>query len=161
MKKQHLKHFIKNRVSKELEQFVIDYKNNPIFKIPNNPYYDDYNATLITLYQDDEYKVELFVAKPNCKIPLHRHPNMEAWILWLDGEGSLFIGTDPNNLHTITTNAKEGKFFWFSRESWHGFETTDKPLIFINIERWFVQPTHIANDWLGIDGSTSPKDGRY
>lgn len=157
-----------NPVSKELIDWSKEWMRHPRFELPNDCFYEDHNAVLLTLCREGPFQCEIFIAKPNVNIPLHKHPNVESFDYFLNGSGTLTVGDALTNLFSFETHRSTNlhkarhKIAWLSRDTWHGGTTHPEfSTVFLTFQRYFnIEPTHVAYDWIDDKGNTSPTDGR-
>ena len=52
------------------------------------------NVTGFILYREGQFQVQLFICKPYTEIPIHVHPNMDSYEVYLNGQLSLRINDE-------------------------------------------------------------------
>ena len=115
----------------------------------------------LTLYRQRDLQVQLFVLPPGSKIPMHTHPNMDSFEVYIGGDVFLFIDGKEAGDH-----ARLGEFdyledreefydllflqhFRITPTSPHGGTIGKKGGAFLSIQHWKnkVEPSSPMDDW--------------
>ena len=116
------------------------------------------------LYRAGCWQVQIFILKPHCVIPEHRHPNVDSWEVFLSGDveftadGKVFIPMEESALPGF-----DGEHAYFGADlrvtpgTWHGAHSGAKGGLFLSIQQWLngVAPTNVGDDWEHSENAAS------
>lgn len=110
----------------------------------------------ISLFQWNNFKLELWFCPPGFKIIPHSHNLQDIELMFLWGNAKFtrnkMLG-DGNQSFMVEGFKHTFKRFTIDRGVLHWFEVSDKWLVFLNFERWICKPTSASIDFQ----VTSPK----
>ena len=102
----------------------------------------------ITLYQKDQFQVEMFVCQPNVIIPEHIHPNVDSFEVCLYG-----MSFEHELTHICNPNDSLKMYDTLRVRPEHRHSASSGPIggVFISIQHWLngVAPYRIAKDYEG------------
>ena len=115
----------------------------------------------LTLYRQRDLQVQLFVLPPYSEIPMHTHPNMDSFEVYIGGDVFLFIDGEEAGDHLklggfdYLENKEEFynvlflQPFRIKPESPHGGTIGRKGGAFLSIQHWKnkVEPSSPMDDW--------------
>jgi len=96
-----------------------------------------------------KWKIELWLALPGYKIKPHSHDNVNIKLTFLFGHNVMFHRIKKNAELCMSFMAQLrhiGKTFTINAGDIHWFEVSRFPLIFINVEKWFIKPSSASID---------------
>ena len=111
----------------------------------------------LTIFRNDPFQVQIFIAEPNTVIPNHTHPNVDSYEVALNGME--FFLNDEVSLSRKKTDTQNGQYSAAMYETVrvypdcpHGGIAGKNGGSFISIQHWLngVKPTSVANDWNGV-----------
>lgn len=119
-------------------------------------------VTGLTLYREGCLQVQLFILPPYSKVPMHVHPNMDSYEVYIGGDIFFDVdGVDQSKMHDMVRNyddledrksAHEWLFLRSVRiteESPHGGDAGKKGGAFLSVQCWKnnVKPSSPPEDW--------------
>lgn len=110
----------------------------------------------VVLYRQEPYQVELFNVKPNSEIPVHMHPNVDSFEVYVGGD-VVFVCDD-----VLYAQNTLGDTIRVLPSSWHGGKFGERGGCFLSIQKWLngVEPKFVGDDWVARDDSVSYKESR-
>ena len=96
------------------------------------------------------WKIEFWFCPPNYQIAEHSHPNEDIELLFLFGHNIRFHRREQGKLlgESFFARFKHiGTVFTIKAGTYHWFEVSSWPLIFMNIEKWYSKPTSASEDF--------------
>jgi hypothetical protein len=145
-----------------LSQFADWYLNSGdikrIYAPHNDPLLFIDGVSGVVLYRRDNFQVELFICEPNVDIPVHTHPNVDSFELFLCG-----MEFTHNGKHAIDHEQSLEEIDGMPRYAYttirvrpndpHGALSSKNGGSFLSIQHWLngKPPTHVSSDW---DGKT-------
>jgi len=152
----------------ELTNFVIWYLNNRM-AIPQVPIYNGHSfvegVSGVVLYRCKPFQVELFIIKPDFHIPIHTHPNVDSYEVFLSGMEFVHndeVITKPEQIITENSNGisiLSGALIRVRPTDRHGGRSSSFGGSFLSIQHWLnnTTPTSVENDWSGDYMNTEHK----
>ena len=116
----------------------------------------------LTLYRNNNLQVQLFIFPPNSKVPMHVHPNMDSYEVYIGGDVFFDVdGVDQSKMHDMVRNYddledRKSAHEWLllrsvriTEESSHGGNAGEKGGAFLSVQCWKndVKPTDPTKDW--------------
>lgn len=108
------------------------------------------------LYRAGCWQVQLFILKPNCVVPEHRHPNVDSYEVFLSGDVEFTLDAQiamPMGLSAVPGfdghHEMLGTHIRVAPGMWHGATSGAKGGLFLSIQQWLnnVPPTNVGDDW--------------
>lgn len=108
------------------------------------------------LWKGRRHTIELVYAPAGYEIEKHSHPNQNISLCFLFGKArfsrlSNISGLVEADVVWPKNMFKTFNIAWFHT---HWFSVSNSPLLFINLERWFIEPTSAAEDFQHGNGRT-------
>jgi len=105
----------------------------------------------VVLFRQGSYQVELFNVKPNSIIPMHIHPNVDSYEVYVGGDVAFFCENEWHEPREI------GRTIRVLPSAWHEAKFGERGGCFLSIQKWMneTEPKFIGNDWDGADKSLS------
>ena len=110
----------------------------------------------ITLWQENNFQVQMFICKPNTKIENHVHPNVDSYEVYLNGDVDFYINNKKVVDDKFITGEKNGHSRAYGMtarikpDTLHSAFIGDRGGSFLSIQHWLKgNPSHIGNDWVG------------
>jgi hypothetical protein len=99
-----------------------------------------------------KWKVEFWFCPPNYEIRKHKHPNVNIQLFFLFGHNVEFYRERSGPNEPIIARRTVKCWHTFSRFNilrgdYHSFSVSRFPLVFMNVEEWFAEPTSAADDF--------------
>ena len=107
----------------------------------------------ITLYKKKPFQVQLFICQPNLNIPVHTHPNVDSYEVFLYGMSFKKCGVaQEESLEKVNAQPISAHQAIRVRPTdSHGGVASEYGGAFISIQHWLndYEPTHVSNNWHG------------
>lgn len=106
----------------------------------------------LSLFKWGRYKIEIWYAPRGFKIEKHKHPNQDIRLYFIFGHGTTFYRQRDTANESIVAERtiawwNIGARFNILRGDYHWFTVSRFPLIFMNIEKWYIKPTSASEDF--------------
>jgi len=143
--------------SDPLIDFFLQWYERPIYRAPyESSVICDGNIWGTVLYRHNEFQVQLFTIAPNTVFPSHRHPNVDAFEIYLSGDIEFFVnrtkvlGQEEHGKTDEGFTLMMGKSFRVRPEDWHHAVIGPRGGSFISVQRWMngAKPTNVGFDWI-------------
>jgi quercetin dioxygenase-like cupin family protein len=110
----------------------------------------------VVLYRQGPYQVELFNVKPNSTIPLHIHPDVDSFEVFVGGDIEFICNGVSEKQNVLGGSTR------VLPSSWHGGNFGKRGGCFISIQKWLngVEPKFVGDNWAAEDNSLSYKESR-
>lgn len=112
-------------------------------------------GTMVVLYREGQFQVEMVTGPPNFQIPEHTHDDVDSYEVCLSGSLELYAnGIQAGFIRTPRSDGISRSFAQFvpiSSSCVHGGRAGPEGACFLSIQRWRdgVKPTHVALNWNG------------
>lgn len=115
------------------------------------------NRMSLVAYRKFPFQAELVVWMPNLVLPAHRHPNIDAFGVFVSGDTTLLIGKNENHANELIDRARiwpakklAGRALRIRPGDWHGGKTGPTGATFWSIQKWECPDMTAAGiDWEG------------
>lgn len=146
----------------DLTDFLVGWLQNGS-PVPAVPYSDGHSVvegvSAIVLYRAPPYQIQLFIIAPNTLIPMHSHPNVDSYEMFLGGihftHGAETIspGDEKDFLDPTGVSLYRGALARVKPGDTHGGVASPQGGSFISVQKWLngIPPTTVGADWSGVN----------
>jgi quercetin dioxygenase-like cupin family protein len=141
----------------DLAQFKDWWINNRPFNTPEINALSHVSDTYgVVLYRQSPYQVELFNVKPNSVIPLHTHPDVDSFEVFVGGDIEFICDGIVKKQNLL------GGSIRVLPSSWHGGTFGERGGCFISIQKWLngIEPKFVGDNWADKNNSFSYKESK-
>jgi len=119
-----------------------------------------HGVSAVTIYRDDPFQVQLFIASPNLFIPPHKHPNVDSYEVALRGMEFNLHGETILPLYWCMKGHENSNlpFEWYNTirvlpDSSHSAQAASDGGAFLSVQQWLngVKPSSVGDDWSKVD----------